>query len=222
MKILLVNDDGINSERLHFAYDVLSNYGDVVLVAPKYEQSGKSSSITIGKIPYEKVKDNQYAVIGTPADCVSFGLHALEYVPDIVVSGINKGFNIGIDTLYSGTVGAALQAHYFGFKAVAFSGDVSSMNNLKKYFEEVFKKIINEDLLSHDYILNINFPQDKFTTSKGIKDTNLHYVKTDLKGELTDKYFIPKRKVIKSVLPLDSDVYAFKNGYISITKLSLQ
>lgn len=222
MKILLVNDDGIGSERLDFAAKVLSKYGDVLIVAPAEEQSGKSASITIGRIEYTKLDANKFAIKGTPADCVSFALHGLEYKPDIVVSGINRGYNIGIDTLYSGTVGAALQALYFGYKAIAFSGDYNGTVNLEKTFENTFTKIIEDDLLSLNYILNVNLPQDKFTELKGMRMTNLHYVETDLKGELTETEFIPNRKVVKGDLPEDSDVFAFKNGYISITKIGLR
>ncbi len=221
MKILLVNDDGIFSERLQYAYEVLKGYGDIVVVAPKNEQSGKSASITIGALEHRSLENNQYYVIGTPADCVTFALFGLGFKPDIVISGINRGYNIGIDTLYSGTVGAALHANYHGYKAVAFSGDYSGMKNIERYFKETLDYIFNRDLLSKEYILNINLPKDIFKDSKGFKHTQVTYLKTILEGTIKGSEFISFRKVLTADVPENSDVFAFKNGYISISKIAL-
>ena len=221
MKILLVNDDGINSERLAFAEEILSKYGNVTTIAPKEEQSGKSVSITISGVNFEKIDDSHYAVDGTPADCVTFGIYGLKLSPDVVVSGINKGYNIGIDTIYSGTVGAAIQANYHGFKAVAFSADFEGSRNMKCYFEKTWQYILTNNLLSEKYILNVNFPKDKFTEDKGILNSKLYYVKMLLDGEINDNTFRHKRNVIPQNIPENTDVFALRNGITSISKITL-
>jgi 5'-nucleotidase len=218
--ILLVNDDGIKSERLIYAKNILGKYGDVLVVAPLEEQSGKSVSISISGVKFQKISDNEYAVNGTPADCVTFALYGLNFKPDIVISGINRGYNIGIDTIYSGTVGAALQASYHGFKAIAFSADYSGTTNMKKYFEHTFKYIIENNLLNKAYVLNVNFPRDIYTDDRPIKMTKLFYVKMLLEGTIENDYFKHKRNVLPQDIPEDTDVYALRNGFISISKIT--
>lgn len=225
MKFLLVNDDGIHSERLHFAKKILQKYGVVYTVAPLFEQSGKSVAISIRGIPFERKDDTTYAVDGTPADCVSFALYGLEIKPDVVVSGINKGFNIGIDTMYSGTVGAALQAAFHGYKSVAFSGDFKGETNVQRYFEKTLKTILENHLLSHDYILNVNFPKEVFQDEAEIRHTKLYHVKMVLRGEVRQKndrsFFYHSREILDQTIPKDSDVMALREGAISISKISL-
>ncbi|MFH5882009.1 5'/3'-nucleotidase SurE [Liberiplasma polymorphum] len=221
MNILLVNDDGINSERLKFAEKVLSKFANVITIAPKEEQSGKSVSITIKGIKFDMIDDKHYAVDGTPADCVTFGLYGLKIKPDLVVSGINKGYNIGIDTIYSGTVGAALQANYHGFKAVAFSADYKGTKNMERYFERTFRYILENQLLSENYILNVNFPREKYDEDKGILKTQLYYVKMLLDGEINGNTFTHTRNIIPQHIPENTDVFALRNGITSISKITL-
>ena len=123
MVILLTNDDGIGSEKIEYTKEVLEKFGTVYRVAPKEQMSAKSMSLSIGGFEFEKLDDFNYAVHGTPVDCVGFAYYGLGLKPDVVVSGTNNGYNIGIDTRYSGTVGATLQAQYFGFKSLALSAD---------------------------------------------------------------------------------------------------
>ncbi len=219
MNILLVNDDGIDSPRLKYAKDVLSAYGDVFVVAPKHQQSGKSVAISIGRIPFEMIDNDTYAVDGTPADCVSFALYALNKTPDLVVSGINLGYNIGVDTMYSGTVGAALQASFHGYKAIAFSGDFKGDMNIKRYFKRTFNHIIDNDMASKDYIINVNFPREKFSEDKGILHTELFYVDMTLEGKIENNIFTHKRRILNDTIPKDTDVYALREGYTSVSKI---
>ena len=123
MIILLTNDDGIESSKLHYTKEILEHYGTVYTVAPKEEQSAKSMSLTIGGFDVETINEYTYAVYGSPVDCVNFGVHGIGIKPDLVVSGTNNGYNLGVDTRYSGTVGAVLQAQYFGIPSIAFSSD---------------------------------------------------------------------------------------------------
>ena len=121
MIIVLTNDDGIESPKLAYAKKILSNFGTVYTVAPKFEQSAKGMSLTIGGFNYEKIDEFNYSIEGTPVDCISFALGGLKLNPDFVFSGVNNGYNLGFDIKYSGTVGACYQAQYLGFKTIAFS-----------------------------------------------------------------------------------------------------
>lgn len=222
MNILLTNDDGYNSERIIFARKILEKYGTVYLVAPKVEQSAKSASLTIGPMNFEKIDEFTYAVEGTPVDCVTFAVHGINLKPDLVVSGINHGYNIGIDTLYSGTLAAALQAQYFGLKTIAFSGDYKADNLIKNEFEDTLKYILNNNLPTEKLTLNVNFPPDKFNKSKGIIFTKKHLRRYEHVGRVEGNTFYRSRKYLSEKVDEDTDLYAYNNGYISITKVPLQ
>jgi len=143
MIILLTNDDGIKSSKLHYAKEILRKYGTVYVVAPLVEQSAKSMALTIGGFKYNKIDEFTYSVEGTPIDCVNFSLGGLNLHPDLVVSGINDGYNLGFDTKYSGTVGACFQAQYFGFETIAFSSDNKGTSMVKKEFEKSLNYILS-------------------------------------------------------------------------------
>ena len=220
MLILLTNDDGINSEKLLYAKKVLSKYGTVYTVAPSIEQSAKGMALTIGGFHYKKIDDFNYSVEGTPVDCVNFSLGGLNLRPDLVISGINDGYNLGFDTKYSGTLGACFQAQYFGFKTIAFSSDNKGMEMVKKEFESVLKYILDNNLLSEGYTLNVNFPKENLDVSKGILHTKLFYQEYEYKPEMVNSKYIPNRRIVKKDdLPGDSDAYAYRKGYTSISKI---
>jgi len=221
MRILLVNDDGIDAPLLAFARKSLERYGTVHTVAPKHEQSGKSMALTMGDVPYEKIDEWTYMVDGTPADCVSFALHGLNLEPELVISGINRGYNLGMDTKYSGTVGAALQASYDKFASIAFSADHRNDQLVRDSFRSVLDFILDNNMLSPDYILNVNFPLDKFNKPKGIRDTRMYFLRSRFNVELTDGLFKKKRNGFIDEIPLDSDIQAVNEGYVSISKLAL-
>ena len=130
MRILLVNDDGVFADGINALAAALKKEHEVIIAAPKSERSGFSHSLTYYKaFAAEKIvlKGNEdveaYSVDASPADCTKFGIaHILrDRKPDLVISGINLGMNVGIDTCYSGTVGAAMEAAMFGGKAMAVS-----------------------------------------------------------------------------------------------------
>jgi len=123
MKILISNDDGYRAEGLVALYEVLKTVADVEVVAPEHNNSAKSNALTLNAPLYVHRADNGFRYVnGTPADCVHIALTGLlGYRPDLVVSGINNGANMGDDTLYSGTVGAAMEGYLFGVPAIAFS-----------------------------------------------------------------------------------------------------
>jgi 5'-nucleotidase len=222
MKILLTNDDGINTERLKFTEEVLLNYGDVIVVAPKYQQSAKSMSLTIGSVEYQKLSKNRYAVSGTPVDCINFAIQGLEMKPDLIVSGINEGYNIGIDTRYSGTVGACFQGQYFGFKTLALSGDRKGDEIIKNELKTTLDYIFDKNILSKEYTVNVNFPREKFGQSKGILEGRTYHRQHKYSPKLTETTFSPNRSFsIDSSCPKDTDIYAYHKGYTSICKIKV-
>lgn len=222
MIILLTNDDGIDSHKLHITRDVLSQYGTVYTIAPVFEQSGKSMSLSIGGFHVHKEDEFTYTIDGTPVDCVNFAYAGLKLKPDLVVSGTNNGYNIGIDTRYSGTVGAALQAQYHGFYSIALSGDKRGDKIVKEELKKTLDHVLEHDLLSKEYSLNINFPREKFEHSKGIMEAGIHYHKFDFHPTWDDTFFHPNRTYIhKGNLPEGTDTWAYAYGYTSISKIKL-
>ena len=198
----------------------MKRYGTVYTVAPSAEQSAKGMSLTIGGFHYKKIDDFTYSIEGTPVDCINFSLGGLDLRPDLVVSGINDGYNLGFDTKYSGTVGACFQAQYLGFKTIAFSSDNKGIEMVKKEFEKSLVYILDNKLHSNKYTLNVNFPKESGIESSGIMHTNLFYQKYEYEPEMVNsKYTLNKRKVKTENLPKDSDAYAHRNGYTSISKL---
>ena len=123
MKILICNDDGYQATGIVALYEALKNIADVEVVAPEVNNSAKSNALTLHSPMYVQTAANGFRYInGTPADCVHIALTGLlGYRPDLVVSGINNGANMGDDTIYSGTVGAAMEGYLFGIPAIAFS-----------------------------------------------------------------------------------------------------
>ncbi|MGS0972633.1 MAG: 5'/3'-nucleotidase SurE [Candidatus Izemoplasmataceae bacterium] len=223
MIILLTNDDGIQSKKLKFAKVVLEKYGKVYTVAPAEEQSAKSMSLSIGGFKVNKINDQEFSVEGTPVDCVNFALGGLNLRPDLVVSGINDGYNLGFDTKYSGTVGACLQAQYFGFNTVAFSSDRKGFRMVESEFEKTFEYIINKKMYSGKYTLNVNFPREKFEKSNGLLDNvEVFHHEYEYKPELIDGHYYPNRRiVINKELPEKTDAYGFHNGYTTISKITI-
>ncbi len=220
MIILLTNDDGINSKKIQFAKSVLEKYGTVYTVAPLVEQSAKSMALTIGGFIFHKIDEFNYSIEGTPVDCINFSLGGLNLRPDIVVSGINEGYNLGFDTKYSGTLGACFQAQYFGFKTIAFSSDNKGIDMVKSEFEKTLKYIFDNNLLSESYTLNVNFPKESLKEVNGILHTELFYQKYEYKPEMINNKYIPNRIIVRTEnLPKNSDAYAYRKGYTSISKL---
>lgn len=220
MIIVLTNDDGIESKKLIFAKKILKKYGTVYTVAPKIEQSAKGMSLTIGGFNYEKLDEFNYSIEGTPVDCVNFALGGLKLTPDFIFSGVNNGYNLGFDIKYSGTVGACYQAQYFGVKSIAVSSDYRGDLVLKKELEKTLDYVFDHNLLSEDYVLNINFPQEKDIESKGYKFTVPFFRKYEYHPRITKNRYEPNRKLTKNEeLPNDSDACAIRNGYTSISKL---
>ena len=230
MKILLSNDDGVHAAGLKALYQALTETHDVTVIAPDRNCSGASNALSLtNPLRIEKMDSGFYAVNGTPTDCVHLGLNSfLEDDPQLVVSGINHGANLGDDVIYSGTVAAATEGRYMGLPAIA----VSLANHQGKHFDSAAKmttKIINH-LMSHpsaaDQILNINVPDLPLTQIKGIKVTRQgrrHRAESMIKAQ--DPYGRPVFWYGRAGAEQDSgpgtDFHAIANGYCSVTPLSV-
>lgn len=176
MRILITNDDGITSDGIIRLAAAAAGYGQVFMVAPEKQCSAQSHSITLHKpveihphdLPVEGVR--AYSVKGTPADCVRVGsLNIMEGKCDIVLSGINYGYNMASDIQYSATVGAAFEAEFQGYKAIAFSEDASECHEVTdRYLKEIMEEVIKEPYVP-GRIINVNFPGCALSDFRGIK-----------------------------------------------------
>ena len=220
MNILLTNDDGYDSKGIQLLKDKLSKYGTVLIVAPDSPRSGNSAALTITEpLQLEKVSENVYKCSGTPVDCVSMGLCCFNVEFDIVVSGCNNGWNISYDTMYSGTVGAALEALIFKKPAIAVSAPHGTdFLEVEKHFDEVWEYIHEHKLIGNDYLLNINFPKGR---AESISLGSLYY-RTD-KNFFTrdnDGYHAYRNMQTDFSDEPNSDCYQVEHGIISIVPLS--
>lgn len=164
MRILITNDDGIGASGLLPLARWARKLGQVVVAAPKVEQSGKSHGIELHK-PFEvKQVDfgegiTAYAVDSTPADCVRYAVLGRKEAFDLVISGINRGFNIGSDIMYSGTVSAVCEAANLGMKAIAVSTDPAYYDRAVEQMDAVYSYIRDNRLLEKHGLYNINIPE---------------------------------------------------------------
>jgi len=220
MNILLTNDDGYCSSGIKLLKNKLSKYGKVVIVAPKQAMSAKSVSITLG-VPVEvkKVEEDVFYLDGTPADCVAFGLSSLNIDFDLVVSGCNDGFNISYDIMYSGTVGACLQALTYQIPAIAISAE-DGLALVDKYFDVVMNYISENKLLSSEYLLNINFPLGDRVDKIIITDVYYRKESTYYINNGNNLYLAWRNINDKDCSIAKTDVYEVYHHNISITKLN--
>ena len=223
-KIIVVNDDGFDSVGIDMLAKAFMPYGDVVMYAPSVEQSAKSQAITLKLFKREEVFGRPYKcykVDGTPADCVRLATGIHDDV-DLVVSGINNGFNIGIDTLYSGTVGAALDANLHGISSMAFSAPRGKVIEYEKYLADTVKKCFElaDKFNGAMYCLNINFPQNSENVL-GYKLTKVGYFVDDINMVEYNEGFRPaKYNLDYDKNDLTIDYTAQQAGYISISPLT--
>lgn len=229
MNILVVNDDGYQAEGLKILVSALAPFGNVYVSAPKDHQSAKSHAITIRSRIETFMTDPIFGsngtlvVDGTPADATRLGLKVYNIDFDLVVSGINYGQNIAKDILYSGTVAAALEAKVLGVDAIAISAPHPRLPYLYDETIKLMDEIIESKLYEGDSILNINFPRETFARPKGVKITEMGKRMQHaefIKSERPDIFHI-KSSIISYQEPVDSDVVAFDEGYISITPIMI-
>lgn len=165
-RILIVNDDGVQSRGIALLQRVAASFGgEVIVVAPDEERSGASQSISLSvPLRAREIEPNKYAVKGTPADCVMFAICTLmkDAPPTLVLSGVNHGENLADDLAYSGTSGAAMEAAQFGIPAIAFSqvrelGQMPNFDAAERNLEPVLRKLLGADWFD-GLVYNVNFP----------------------------------------------------------------
>jgi 5'-nucleotidase len=175
MKILISNDDGYQAAGIVALYEALKTVADVEVVAPEQNNSAKSNALTLHSPLYVHEAANGFRYVnGTPADCVHIALTGLlGYRPDLVVSGINNGANMGDDTIYSGTVGAAMEGYLFGIPAIAFSQVEKGWQHIDAAAataRDIVQRIIAQQLVgSAPWLLNINIPNRPLAELKPLK-----------------------------------------------------
>ena len=164
MKILISNDDGFRAEGIVALYNALKDMADVEVVAPEHNNSAKSNALTLHTPLYVNRADNGFRYVnGTPADCVHIALTGLlGYRPDLVISGINNGANMGDDTLYSGTVGAAMEGYLFGIPAIAVSQidkGWAHLDSAASTVARMVQQMMQQSLIgTRPWLLNVNIP----------------------------------------------------------------
>ncbi|MEZ9521956.1 5'/3'-nucleotidase SurE [Vibrio splendidus] len=229
MKILLSNDDGVHAQGIHELANELRDLAEIIIVAPDRNRSGASNSLTLEQpLRVQEITENTYSVQGTPTDCVHFALNELlkNDMPDLVLTGINHGANLGDDVLYSGTVAAAMEGHFLGVQSVAFSlvG--------KKHFKTaaaIARRIVEQHLanpIPTNRLLNVNIPDLALELLSGIQVTRLgarHHAEDMIKQKDPrghDIYWLgPPGK--EQDAGEGTDFYAIEHGFVSVTPLQV-
>lgn len=232
MLILCTNDDGYMAPGLGVLVEAASALGEVHVVAPDREQSATSHSLTMHlPLRAHAVRERWHAVTGTPTDCVMLGTQAiLPGRPDVVLSGVNHGMNMGEDVLYSGTVSAAMEATIFGIPAVAISyagrADDAHMASYGPLLARLLPQLVGRDDFPPETLLNINLPAIPAEQVKGVRVTRLgRRVFTDSLTRGTDPsgkpyYWIGGGSIEWASLE-GTDYHAVDSGYVSVTPLHL-
>ena len=228
MHILISNDDGYKSKGIQILINELKKIAQITVVAPSRNRSGASSSLSLDRsIKVTKKEDSFYFLSGTPTDCVHIALTGLmQTLPDMVISGINHGPNLGDDTIYSGTVAAAIEGYLLDIPSFAIS--MGSVN--PKHFETAAKvtsdliKLYNKKKVSSASLLNINVPDIPYDELKGLEVTRLgkrHAAEKAMEKKHTQKeslYWIGEVGQPNDGGP-GTDFYALKNNFVSISPI---
>ena len=230
MRILISNDDGYQAPGIRALAAALSAHGEVTVVAPDRDRSGASNSLTLDSpIRAVTLPDGFIGVDGTPTDCVHLAITGLlEDEPDIVISGINAGANMGDDVLYSGTVAAAMEGRFLGLPAIA----VSTASHRPQHYETAARVACElllrlcRDPLPADTILNVNVPDLPYEELAGFEATRLGHRH---KAEPVIRAQDPRGRAIYWVGPAGAeqdagpgtDFHAVRKGYVSITPIQV-
>jgi len=230
MKFLVSNDDGYLAPGIIALTEALSDFGQITVLAPERERSGASNSLTLNRPISIHIAGNQFQYVdGTPTDCVHLAMAGLlPYKPDMVISGINHGANMGDDTLYSGTVAAAIEGFLFGIPAIAISMAGKSGQHFATA-QAVIKTLVAHFIAYPSQpaqLLNVNVPDIPFSQLKGMKATRLgrrHQEKfiTPMKSPRGNTvYWVGEVGKAKDAAH-DTDFWACENGFASITPLTV-
>ena len=235
MKILISNDDGYQAPGITALYEALKDLADVEVVAPEHNNSAKSNALTLHSPLYVHRAPNGFRYVnGTPADCVHIALTGLlGYRPDLVVSGINNGANMGDDTIYSGTVGAAMEGYLFGIPAIAFSQTEKGWAHLDAAADkaaELVRRLLpsleGAQTRQDPWLLNVNIPCRPSSEIRGFKVARLgrrhaaEAVITQVNPRGDTMYWIGSAGPAKDDVD-GTDFHATQQGYATITPLQV-
>lgn len=230
MRILISNDDGYFAAGISALADALKDLAEIVVVAPERNRSGASNSLTLDRpLLLKKAANGFYFVNGTPTDCVHLAVTGiLDPLPDMIVSGINLGANMGDDTIYSGTVAAATEGFLLGIPSIA----VSLTSHEGKYFEtagrvarEMVERFIREPI-PQPVLLNVNVPDRPYDELKGIEVTRLgkrHKAEPVVKMQSPRNetvYWVGAAGAAQDAGP-GTDFDAVERGAVSVTPLQI-
>lgn len=230
MRILLSNDDGYQARGIACLAAALAAYGEVDVIAPERDRSGASNSLTLNQPLRPRIADNGFVYVdGTPTDCVHLAITGLlEEEPDIVVSGINAGANLGDDVIYSGTVAAAMEGRFLGLPAIAVSLVCDGSNHYEtaaRVVTALLEGMVSSPMPA-DTILNINVPDVPLSRLKGLEVTRLgqrHKAEpvirsVDPRGESI--YWVGPPGAEQDAGP-GTDFHAVRAGFASITPMQV-
>ena len=225
MHLLITNDDGLDSKGLDILIDWAKTIGDPVLIIPKNPCSGKSHAIDFIK-PFEVQEVQPYRgvrtiiVDSTPADCVRIGICLYHLPVDMVLSGINLGINVGVDTLYSGTVAAVEEAAALGYPGVAFSAFPEALDEVRKDLDSVWNYISEYHLFDYSKHLNINFP----ISPKGIVLTRFGgpYIQDRFVSKGNQMYQADGYIAYEPAEGKGDDLHAVMNHWITVSPITIE
>lgn len=231
IKILVSNDDGINSEGLDALVVALKDLGEVIVVAPDRDQSASSHSLSLHRpLRMDKIAENVYTVDGTPTDCINLAVNGIlrNDKPDLIVSGINKGANLGDDITYSGTVSAAIEGTLLKIPSIAISLNARNgfhFETASEYSISISRYVLNHGL-PDGILLNVNIPNLEIQSVKGLKITKQGkriydepvVEKVDPRGK--QYYWIGGDELGYEDID-ESDIVSVNDGYVSVTPIKL-
>lgn len=223
MRILITNDDSISAAQLPNLIRWCQKLGEVTVVVPEYEQSGKSHGIQLlqaFKAEKRMLEGMEvWAVDSTPADCVRFAVLGLHREFDLVISGVNRGCNMGLDVMYSGTVAAIYEAAALGIPAIALSVPYPNYDNATKHLDIVLDYFVQNRLMEKHSLYNVNIPLDP----KGIRITRQGgpYYTDDFDPRENNLYMPVGRCIHENTGDLSIDTDCVVSGFISITPMTL-
>jgi len=236
MLIMVSNDDGYNADGIKALTRSLKKLGRVVVVAPEWEQSGTGHSLTLYRpLRSKKISKDIYAVNGTPTDAIMVGMNCLlKRKPDILISGINNGANMGDDVTYSGTVAAAIEGTILGIPSIAVSqifdkppieSNIRAYDKAARFAARVAKSVLKYGI-PKGTLLNINVPDPVKADSRRHRVTRLgervyHDVITEKIDPRGEPYFWIGGHYTVTGDDLDTDYSAIRDGYISVTPLDI-
>jgi 5'-nucleotidase len=232
MKILICNDDGYQAPGIVALYEALKTVSEVEVVAPEQNNSAKSNALTLhGPLYVHQAANGFRFVNGTPADCVHIALTGLlGYRPDLVVSGINNGANMGDDTIYSGTVGAAMEGYLFGIPAIAFSQIEKGWAHIDAAAakaREIVQQLARQQMIgATPWLLNFNIPNLPFEQIKPVKVCRLgrrhsaESVITQVSPRGETMYWIGAAGPAKDEAE-GTDFHAAEHGHVVLTPLKV-